>query len=129
MIYYSLERAASLRSWKYVVLAVPLRLIAVFGSFGAHWTHMRGNNYTVEDFAREQTAIVRGIQEFVQSYQAMAAPSARLADHSILQAKNEDEGPGNSCGLTVGTGRGPRFELRMSDRDTFSAFRTTSQTR
>jgi hypothetical protein len=122
MIYYSLERAASLRSWKYVVLAMPLQLIAVFGSFGAHWTHMRGNNYTVGDFAREQTAIVRGIQEFVQSYQAMAAASARLADHSILQAKNEAEGPGNSCGLTVGTGRGPRFELRMSDRDTFSAF-------
>ncbi len=105
-----------------MVLAVPLQLIAVFGSFGAHWTHMRGNNYTVGDFAREQTAIVRGIQEFVQSYQAMAAASARLAEHSILQAKNEAEGPGNSCGLTVGTGRGPRFELRMADRDTFSAF-------
>jgi hypothetical protein len=122
MIYYSLERAASLRSWKYVVLAAPLQLIAVFVSFGAHWMHMRGDNYTVEDFKREQTAIVRGIQEFVQSYQAMAAASARLAEHSILEAKNEAEGPGNSCGMTVGTGRGPRFELRLSDRDTFSSF-------
>lgn len=122
MIYYALERGAALRSWKYTLLAVPFQLIAVFGSFGAHWTHMRGNNYTIGEFEGEQTGIVRGIREFVQSYQAMAAATARLADHSILAAKNESEGPGNSCGVTVGTGQGPRFELRMSDRDTFSAF-------
>jgi hypothetical protein len=122
MIYYALERGAALRSWKYTLLAVPFQLIAVFGSFGAHWTHMRGNTYTVGEFEGEQRTIVRGIREFVQSYQAMAAATARLADHSILEAKNEAQGPGNSCGVTVGTGRGPRFELRMSDRDTFSAF-------
>jgi hypothetical protein len=58
----------------------------------------------------------------VQSYQTMATASVRLAEHSVLQAKNEEEGLGDSCGVAVGTGRGPRFELRISDRDTFSAF-------
>ena len=65
IIYYSLERGASLRNRKYFVAAVPFQLIAVFGSFGAHWTHMRGSNYTVGEFEGEQTAIVRGIHEFV----------------------------------------------------------------
>ena len=52
----------------------------------------------------------------------MATASVRLAEHSVLQAKNEEEGLGDSCGVAVGTGRGARFELRISDRDTFSAF-------
>lgn len=122
IIYCSLERGATLRSVRYVLLAIPFQLIAIFGSFGAHWTHMRGDSYTVRDFEKSQTAIIRGIQSFVQSYRTMANASAALADHSVTQARNEAEGPGNSCGMVAGMGRGPRFELRISDRDTFTAF-------
>ena len=122
IIYWTLERGATLRRYRFFLLAIPFQLVAIFGSFGAHWTHMRGDSHTVGDFEKSQTAIVRGIQNFVQSYQTMASASSALAQHSIVQAKNEADGPGDSCGAVAGTGRGPRFDLRMSDRDTFSGF-------
>ncbi len=120
IIYSFLQQGAELRRYRGFLYAVPFQLVAIFGSFGAHWMHMRGDSYTVADFDRAQTAIMRGIGAFMQSYQTLGAATAALAEHSVLQARNEAEGPGDSCGTRVGTGRGPRYELRIADRDVFS---------
>lgn len=122
-IFWALDHWATLRRPKYLLIAVPLQILAVVASYGTHWTHMRGGSVTVDEFVSSQTTIVRGIRNFAQSYLAMANETAELAAHSEAQAKIEAE-TGKSCGTNAKVGKGPRYELRMADRDTYSSFNT-----
>lgn len=121
-IFWALDRWVTMRRRHYFwAIALPLQMLAVGASYGTHWTHMRGASETVGEYLGAQTAIIRGIRSFVQSYQSMAAATASLADHSEKQAKVEAE-TGTSCGSHAGAGKGPRHNLRMTDRATFSGF-------
>lgn len=64
---------------------------------------------------------MRGIRVFGQSYASMADALGSLAAHSERQAQIEDK-TGTSCGSRAGVGKGSRYNLRMIDRATFSAF-------
>lgn len=120
-IFWALGRWAALQRTKYLILALPLQLLAIAASYGTHWTHMRGGSVTVEGFELSQTGIVRALQRFDQSDQFIAAAMAALTQHSEEQAKIEAQ-KGTSCGMNAGVGQGPRYELRMNDRAVFSEF-------
>lgn len=80
---------------------------------------MRGDSVTVEEFKAAQTDVVRPLESFKESNEYLASQSAALAHYSEEEAKIEAE-KGTSCGTSAGAKKGPRYALRMEDRDIFA---------
>lgn len=120
-IYWALDRWSALRLHRYLLLALPLQTLAIAASYGTHWTHMRGDSVTIEGFEGSKSEIVRAIRNFAQSDEVIVLATKALSDHSEKQAKLEAQS-GNSCVVNAGVGMGPRYDLRMNDRDTYASF-------
>jgi hypothetical protein len=121
MIFWALGRWSATRRHRILLVAVPLQILAVLGSYGTHWVHMQGKGETIGAYVLSVNGIDRGLRSFLQSYQMMASATGALADHSDKQAKVE-AASGTSCGSQANSGQGPRYALRMADRDTYSEF-------
>lgn len=121
-IFWSLTQWVATRRAKYFfVVAFPLQVVAILASFGTHWVHMNGGGATTQAFVVAQTSAERGVRVFAASYEAVATLMAALAEHSKARALVEEKGGGTSCGTVAGDGRGPRYDLRMNDRATFTS--------
>jgi hypothetical protein len=119
---------AALRRWRgsrrlrvFFGAVLPLQALAVLVSYGAHWTHFNGTEATLVSYAVALTKADRGVRTFVQSFDYLERQTAALDAHSERQATTEAK-DGGTCGGSSGDGRGPRYELRMSDRETFAGF-------
>ena len=108
------------RHWLLAV-AVPLQILAIGASYGTHWVHMRGSSEALGSYVATLNSVDRGLRSFQQSYQAIASATNALDEHSEERAKTEAKS-GNSCGVKVDSGEGPRHALRMSDRDIYREF-------
>lgn len=120
-IYWALGRWSGTRRHQYLFFAVPLQLLAISASFGTHWTHMQGGSVTTADYNRAQASVYQGLAGFVHSYRMLADQTHALSEHSDAEAAIEAKN-GTSCSVEAGRGRGPRYRLRMADRDTYQTF-------
>lgn len=123
VIFLSLQRWTSVRRWCYLAFAIPLQALAALASYTTHWVHLNGDAETTGTFTQAQGTTIRGILAFAQSYRTVGDAMERLAQHSTEQARIEAT-QGTSCQPGAGTGRGPRYDLRMADAATFAEFRT-----
>jgi hypothetical protein len=114
---------------KYFAAAAPLQILAILASFGTHWLVMMGNGQTVGAFQDALDATERGIVSFDQSFANMADAMTAVSARSGAEAAVEQKGAGDSCGTAVGSGKGPRYDLRMADRNTFTQLNTQVQAR
>lgn len=124
-IFWSLTQWVTTRLAKYFfIIAFPLQVGAVGASFGTHWVHMNGGGATTEAFVMAETSTERGIRAFATSDDVVTTQTAALAQYSTAQALIEEKGGGRSCGGIAGDGKGPRYDLRMADRATFTSLNT-----
>ncbi len=121
-IFHLLRQWAATARAKYFAAAAPLQVLAILASFGTHWLGMLGGATTTEAFQTAIDGAQRGIGVYAVSYAVMQTETSALAAHSQAAAKVEETGGGNSCGEVAGNGRGPRYDLRESDKATFSEF-------
>jgi hypothetical protein len=128
-IFHLLKQWADTGRRKSLCCALPLQVIAVLASFGTHWLGMAGDRTTLGAYQQALDATERGIITFDASYSTMVTEMAALAAHSQEAARVEEAGGGNSCGDVAGNGRGPRYALRMSDKQTFTEFDSEMRSR
>lgn len=121
IIFWALQRWSTTRRHWLLAVAIPLQILAIGASYGTHWVHMRGSSEALGSYVATLNSIDRGLRSFQQSYQAIATATNALDEHSEERAKTEAKS-GNSCGVKVDSGEGPRHALRMSDRDTYRDF-------
>lgn len=120
-IFWALRQWIGTKRTSFLALAIPLQIIAIVASYGTHWTGMQGASVTTASYTDAQRDVFRGLMTFVQSYQSLSTETKALSDHSQAEATIEEKN-GTSCGTPAGDGQGPRYRLRMADRDTYIAF-------
>jgi hypothetical protein len=126
---------AALRHWRgsrksrlFFGAVLPLQLLAVFISYGAHWTHFNGVQATLASYRAALAMTDRAVHRLVQSFDFLERQTSALDTYSQQRADIEAK-DGGTCGKDSGDGRGPRYDLRMNDRETFSAFQKDSAAR
>jgi hypothetical protein len=122
-IFWALRQWVGTKRTSFLALAIPLQIIAIVASYGTHWTGMQGASVTTASYIDAQRGVFRGLMTFVQSYQSLSTETKALSDHSQAEATIEEK-DGTSCGARAGDGQGPRYRLRMADRDIYTAFNT-----
>jgi hypothetical protein len=129
LIYNLLSQWRRSQLSKYFWAALPFQAIAVLLSVNSHWIAMRGASETMSTYAAGQAATVRGLISYGQSNRFVADAMTRLAEHSEAQRDNEVNGPANSCGYSAGQGAWVRHDLRVSDMQSFAAFKERVEAR
>lgn len=128
-IYHVLTQWVATRRRKFIILAAFTQVLAILGSFGTHWVHMAAGDATTKAYVTVESAAEQGIRASAASYSAVAANMGALSEYSKAQALVEEKENGTSCGAAAGSGKGPRYQLRMADRATFTGFNSDVATR